>query len=403
MSAPRTQSSRLYGVWNSFWFLPMAIASSAVVLAVLLLTLELTLALPVVGFLPSEPAGARSLLSSIITAMISFTALVFSITVVAVQLASSQYSPRVLRAFLQDRITQVTLGVFVATFLFAMVVLAALPDGADARLPELSLALSMALVLGSTGTFIYYLHHITAMMRVSHMIAAIGAQTRDAIGRWAADPADQDESPPLGPVVSVLTAPASGAVTSIDLERLGRIAREHDCAIAVTPTPGDFVVEGLPILTIHQTGDAPPRPVDPASAAAGVDIGVERVPGQDIGFGLRQLSDIAERALSPGINDVTTAVRALQESHDLLRRLAGRPDRARTVRDDDGGLRVQAGRQSFDSHLAVSIDDIQRTAPDQPRIVDLIATILSDLETVARPEHRATIRRRRAVVDARVT
>jgi uncharacterized membrane protein len=260
----------------------------------------------------------------------------------------------------------------------------------------------MALVLGSTGAFIYYLHHITALMRVSHMIAAIGAQTRDAISRWAAepgDPTDRDEPVLSGPIVSVLTAPASGAVTSIDLDRLGRIARQHDCAIAVTPAPGEFVVEGLPLLAIHRTGDTPPRPVDPAIAEAGVEIGVERVPGQDIGFGLRQLSDIAERALSPGVNDVTTAVRALQESHDLLRRLAGRPDRARAVRDDDGSLRVLARRQSFDSQLAVSIDDIRRAAPDQPRIVDLIDTILADLEAVALSEHRAAIRRRRAAID----
>ncbi|MFV2098948.1 DUF2254 family protein [Micromonospora sp. LOL_014] len=172
MSQPRGILPRLRGVWGSFWAVPAAIATGAVLGAILLTALDLRLRLD--GFLPSGPEGARSLLSSVITAMISFTALVFSITVVAVQLASSQYSPRVLRTFLRDRVTQATLGTFVATFLFAMVVLAALPGRSEARLPALSLAVSMALVLGSTGMFIYYLHHMTALMRVSHMMRRSG-------------------------------------------------------------------------------------------------------------------------------------------------------------------------------------------------------------------------------------
>ncbi len=126
MSRPRTGAARLAEIRQSFWLIPALFAASAVVLAIGLSVLELRLRLPVESILPSGPPGARSLLSSIITAMISFTALVFSITVVALQLASSQYSPRVLRTFLQDRVIQSTLGTFVATFLFAMVVLAAL-------------------------------------------------------------------------------------------------------------------------------------------------------------------------------------------------------------------------------------------------------------------------------------
>ena len=175
------------------------------VAAIGLSALELQLDLPFGGVVPSGPAGARSLLSSIITAMISFTALVFSITVVALQLASSQYSPRVLRTFLQDRIIQATLGTFVATFLFAMVVLAALPDQEDQRLPELSLAVSIALVLASSATFIYYLHHITTVMRVSHIIGSIGAQTRRSIA--GLPPPDEPQVAVLGAVTQ--TVPAS--------------------------------------------------------------------------------------------------------------------------------------------------------------------------------------------------
>ncbi|MFV2008227.1 MULTISPECIES: DUF2254 domain-containing protein [unclassified Micromonospora] len=396
MSQPRGILPRLRGVWGSFWAVPAAIATGAVLGAILLTALDLRLRLD--GFLPSGPEGARSLLSSVITAMISFTALVFSITVVAVQLASSQYSPRVLRTFLRDRVTQATLGTFVATFLFAMVVLAALPGRSEARLPALSLAVSMALVLGSTGMFIYYLHHMTALMRVSHMIAAIGVQSRRSIDRWAPRPTDPDGSPD-GPIVDVLAAPDTGVIVEVDTTMLARLARRYGCAFTVERIPGDFVVAGMPLVAVHAVGDTPPGPVDAKLAEQAVEVGVERIPGQDVGFGLRQLADIAERALSPGINDATTAVRALQEAHDLLRRLADRPDRPRIVQDDDGTVRVHVRRQSFAS-LATSITDVRQAATDQPRVIELIDSILADLTTAARPEHRPDIQRCQAASPA---
>ncbi|TDB92556.1 DUF2254 domain-containing protein, partial [Micromonospora fluostatini] len=310
MSRPRTVSARLAEIRESFWLVPAIFSIGAVAVAIGLSALELQLNLPVGGILPSGPAGARSLLSSIITAMISFTALVFSITVVALQLASSQYSPRVLRTFLQDRIIQATLGTFVATFLFAMVVLAALPTQEDQRLPELSLAVSIALVLASSATFIYYLHHITTVMRVSHIIGAIGAQTRRSIAHLP--PPDAPPSAVPERVTRSVPATQPGMISNVDLALLGRLAREHDCAITVVPTPGDFIVAGAPLLLVHRTNGGTPRLLPTEAAEQCVTIGVERTPGQDLGFGFRQLADIAERALSPAVNDVTTAVRTVQ-------------------------------------------------------------------------------------------
>ncbi|MFR9780994.1 DUF2254 domain-containing protein [Micromonospora sp. MS34] len=393
--APRTRRSRLAAAWTGFWLVPTTFAAGAVLLAVGLSLLELQVGLPAGGFLPSGAAGARSLLSSIITAMISFTALVFSITVVAVQLASSQYSPRVLRTFLRDRVTQAALGTFLATALFAMVVLAALPDRSDARLPELSLAVAMILVLVSSGLFIYYLHHVTTAMRVSHIIAAVGAQTRRII-----EDQHSPEPPPgaatrLAPPVQVITASAPGLVDDIDLHRLAALARAHSCALSVLPAPGDFVVTGQPLVAVHPLpGCPPPAPVPDDRTTATVSLNVERTAGQDVGFGFRQLADIAERALSPGVNDTTTAVRAVQEMHDLLRHLAGRPDQRLLVQDGDGRVRVQARAQTFDSFLAVAVDDVRRAGRDQPRVTRLLDAILADLRTVALPEHLPDILRR---------
>ncbi|WFE35153.1 DUF2254 domain-containing protein [Micromonospora sp. WMMD975] len=393
--APRTLRARLTAAWSGFWLVPAAFAAGAVLLALGLSVAELRLGLPTGGFLPSSVAGARSLLSSIITAMISFTALVFSITVVAVQLASSQYSPRVLRTFLQDRITQAALGTFLATALFAMVVLAALPAGSDARLPELSLAVTMVLVLASSGLFVYYLHHVTTVMRVSHIIVAVGAQTRRVIeDQYPVGPPPGPVAP-LAPPVQVITATAPGMVDHVDLDRLAALARGHDCALSVLPAPGDFVVAGQPLIAVHPLpGRSSPTPVPDARACVAVSLGVERTLGQDVGFGFRQLTDIAERALSPGINDTTTAVRSVQEMHDLLRRLAGRPGQRMLVDDPDGTPRVRARTQVFDGFLAVAIDDIRRAGQDQPRITRLLDAVLADLRTVARPEHLPDIVRR---------
>ncbi|MBQ1076615.1 DUF2254 domain-containing protein [Micromonospora sp. C31] len=392
MSRPRTLSARLAEVRESFWLVPGMFAVGAVVAAVGLSMLELQLDLPIEGILPSNPAGARSLLSSIITAMISFTALVFSITVVALQLASSQYTPRVLRTFLQDRIIQATLGTFVATFLFAMVVLAALPARDGERFPELSLAMSMLLVLASSGVFIYYLHHITTVMRVSHIIASIGAQTRRSIARLPAPDGRSAVVP--GEVTQTVPAPDPGMITHVDIPLLARLARGHDCAITVVPAPGDFVVEGAPLVRVHRTAGATTRPVPSDEVNQGVTIDMERTPGQDVGFGFRQLADIAERALSPAVNDVTTAVRAVQEAHDLLRRLANRPDPVHVVRDDDGTVRVRMNGVPYDILLAMVVDDVRLVAGEQPRVARLLDAVLRDLATVALPAHRTAIVRR---------
>ncbi|MFI7208820.1 DUF2254 domain-containing protein [Micromonospora aurantiaca (nom. illeg.)] len=393
--APRTLRSRLAAAWSGFWLVPAAFAAGAVVLALGLSVAELRLGLPTGGFLPSSVAGARSLLSSIITAMISFTALVFSITVVAVQLASSQYSPRVLRTFLQDRITQTALGTFLATALFAMVVLAALPAGADARLPDLSLAVTMTLVLASSGLFVYYLHHVTTVMRVSHIIAAVGAQCRRVIEeQYPAGPAARPVTP-LPPPVQVIAAAQPGMVEHVELDRLAALAREHDCTLSVLPAPGDFVVAGQPLIAVHPLAGGPfPTTVPEARACVAVNLGVERTLGQDVGFGFRQLTDIAERALSPGINDTTTAVRSVQEMHDLLRRLAVRPGHRLLVDDPDGTPRVRARTQDFDGFLAVAVDDVRRAGRDQPRITRLLNDVLADLRAVALPEHLPDIARR---------
>ncbi|WP_422768713.1 DUF2254 family protein [Plantactinospora sp. WMMC1484] len=378
-----------------FWLLPGLFAVCSVCLGVGLSFLEQRVGIPVKDFLPSAPAGARSLLSSIISAMISFTALVFSITVVALQLASSQYSPRVLRAFLEDRGIQTSLGTFIATFLFATVVLVTLPDRPDQRLPELSLAVSILLLLLSTAVFIYYLHHITTIMRVSHLIGAIGRQTRHSIARhhhWPeADPGTPEH---LGAPIRTICTRAPGVVMDVDLAALAVMAERHHCAFTVLPLPGDFLPAGAGLLTVHRLPGKPPREVRASAVRRTFAIGAERTSGRDIGFGFRQLADIATRALSPSSNDVTTAVNAVRESHDLLRRLAEQPVPPFFVAVRHGVSRVYAPRQGFEDFVSVAVDEVLQTGREHPRITRLLAAVLRDLAAIAAPQHRPMLESR---------
>lgn len=220
--------------------------------------------------------------------------------------------------------------------------------------------------------------------------ASWGAAVRDSF--WLLPAAFAIGAVLLGILVSALELRLSLSVGAILPSGPGG-ARDLLSAI-ITAMISFTVVEGGPLIRVHQVGDGPPRRPSGEDVAAAVSIGTERAPGQDVAFGFRQLADIAERALSPGSNDTTTAIRALQETHDLLRRVAARTPAPWIGSDEDGTVRALARRQSFDSFLAIAVDDVRYAARDQPRVASLLASVLSDLAKVAVPANIPDIRRR---------
>lgn len=248
--------------------------------------------------------GARTVLSTIAGAMISVTGLVFSITMVVLQLASSQYTPRVLQAFLGDRTTQHTLGIFAASFLYALVVLRAVRDGE--RAPGLAITVALLLVLAAVGMFLAYIHHITTSIGVARMLQRTAQQSRDLLAdgqasQWPTTPPVLGE--PQG--VRVLAAPRSGYVDALDTPALVRLSSRHGVRLELLQPLGAFVAHGSPLLAVHELPGAD-TPSEEAVLALVSQVG-ERTMDQDLGYGIRRLVDIAERALSPGINDPTTA------------------------------------------------------------------------------------------------
>nr|WP_301539032.1 DUF2254 domain-containing protein [Nocardioides sp. zg-1230] len=378
---------------DKFWVLPLVFALLAALLGLGLTALDdwldtsLTLPLLFAG----GPEGARSLLSAIITSMISFTGLVFSITVVVLQLTSSQFSPRVLRTFLRDWVNQVALGVFVATFVYSLVVLRAVRGTAetDTFVPQISVTVAFGFVLASVVVFLLYIDHIAQSIRAATIITQIAKDTREAIER--SYPADTEARPRVAPPATAghrVAAEAPGVVQQVDDQGLLALAAEHGATIRVLRAIGEFVPEGSALLDVH--GEDLP---DEESLRARVHLGKERVLDDDPGFGFRQLVDIAERALSPGINDPTTAVQVIDQLHDLLRRLAARPLPQRQTFDEDGRLAVHVPRATFEDHLRLAVDEIAHWGADSERVQRRLRTMLVDVQEAALPEHRDAVAR----------
>jgi uncharacterized membrane protein len=342
-------------------------------------------------FFQGGPDGARVVLSMIAGSTLTLTVLVFSITIVALQLASSQFSPRVLRTFLRDWYSQIALGVFAATFAYALTVLRSVQTkepGVDAFVPRLSVSMAVLWVLISLAMFVVYVNHTARGLRVVSVIGKIGDETRHTIDRElpaAATPAPRGV--PVGDQVRDVPATGkAGVVCTVDIARLVAIAERHDVVIELVPKVGDFVPHDAPLFRVR--GDATTTPEQLAST---VELGLERTMVQDIRFGFRQLVDIAERALSPAVNDPTTAVQAIDQLHDLLRTLATRPWPTGHYGDAEGHLRVALPMPSWDELVHLAVDEIRMSGSSSLQVDVRLRTMLEDLLHVAPPPRRASV------------
>ena len=398
---------RLRRAWSplvsGYWFIPggIVVAASAVALGLLELDEWLVADGRSIGF-TGGAESARALLSSIASSMLTLTALVFSVTVVVLQLASGQFSPRVLRTFLQDRRSQTTLGVFLATFLYALIVLRAVRgDGGtvDRFVPGISMGVSFLLVTISVAFFVQYIHNITTSIRVIEIIDRISKETAAAIERI--HPADRQSAdvglPSLAAASATVCAATRGVVTSVNVERLCRIAERADVCLVVVPRVGDFLATGMPLVEIHGDGDG----VDDHAVRRAISLAKERQLDEDPAFGFRQLVDIAERSLSPGVNDPTTAVQCLDHLHDLLRRLATRTLPSRIMRTAQGGVRVVLPRPTWEDYVALAVDEIRHWGAGSLQVHRRIGDLLDDLAAEVSPERAAVVIGRRRLLEAR--
>ncbi len=375
---------------SAFWLVPSLCVVGAIGLGIGLIFADQQLGqFRAVFLFPGGPDGARSLLSSIVQAMIAFTGLVFSITIVVLQLTSGQFSPRVLRSFLQDRTIQFALGIFVATFVYGMVVLRAVRGGAHVFVPRIAVTVTFGLVLVSVGLFIAYISHMANMIRLASIVHSIGEDARALIERChPTDTPPPPPIPPLPPSRRTVPAPAPGVLVSVNEPAIVACAAAADGLVALVPRIGDFVPAGGPLLRLHGSGE-----MTDAQLTDQLAFDIERTLQQDVAFAFRQLVDIAQKALSPGINDPTTATQAIDVIHDLLRRLATRQLASGQHRDADGTLRLLVAQWTFAELLDLSVGQIWHYGAGAAQVPGRLQQMLTDLASVALPRDQPAIHR----------
>ncbi|MGE0034988.1 MAG: DUF2254 domain-containing protein [Xanthobacteraceae bacterium] len=340
---------------TNFWFLPSLMGVVAVAVSFALIQLDLSLGVDVVrelGWTYTFGAeGARAILSAIASSMITVAALTFSMTMLSLQLASSQFGPRLLRNFMRDRVNQAMLGIFIATFVYCLLVLRTV-RGTDTNnfVPHISVAFGVFLAIASLAMLIYFIHHIALAIRIETLLAEIAAEVRASIDKLYPEDIGQEneEKEPvaqreqsadgLAADAKPIRAGISGYVQSVDADALMEVATACDLLVRIATRPGRFVLEDDVIMTASPADRVSEETV--ADLCATLIIGRDRTPTQDIEFSIRRIVEIAQRALSPGLNDPTTAIYCLDRLAEVFARLATRSFPLPWRRDDEGRLRV---------------------------------------------------------------
>lgn len=382
----------------SFWFLPGLMAVVAACLAILLVAFQSTADRQIGRLMPwlfqGEPESARSVLSAIAGSMATVAAMVFSVTMVALTLAAGQFSPRVLRTFMRDRTNQVVLGGFVATFTYALIVLRGVRTGEEG-VPNLAITVGFLLALGAMILLILFIHHVAESVQVATVLDGITEETIAQIPVLFPAPIGQGEAEPrpvaeTGEAVTVRSE-THGYVQVLDYDRLLRAAAEADVVVRLTQGPGDFVSFGSRLATV--------MPAERCTAALAGTVRstfvLDRYPSieHDVQFGIRQIVDIGIKALSPGVNDPTTATNAVDYLGVILSHAIGRqvPSPHRRA-DGDGRLRVIAMGPTYASMVHLAFDQICLYGKGDPRVMKRVLETLAHLaELTADLERRAAL------------
>ena len=348
-----------------------------------------------------DPSDSAVVTSTVATAMLTFIAVVFSTTLVAVQVAASQYSPRIVRLFVRARVVHVTLGVFLATFVFSLDALVVSHTSGRGYVPVRTLAATYLLVAATLFMFVLFVHSMVRMLRVQYLLSTVTALTRPVLRlEFPEDGAYAPVPLPASSPRALLRCPAgtAGVVQAMDLAALASLAAAHDCWIDVLVKVGQYLGEGSPLAEIHGPGVSE---MDAAHLLHHILIGGERTFLQDAGFGVRQLTDTANRALSPAINDPTTASQAIDRITDLLASIAGAPDPSGWYVDDDGTARVRRHDPTFDDLCQLGFTEVIHYGADAPQVIRRLLASLDLLEDLASEQHVDGLRAlRRMTADA---
>lgn len=359
---------------SSFWFLPALIVIVLIGVALAVIEMDRQFGDVLMQWSPrwfdNDPEGARSILQAIAGSMATVAGVVFSITIVALTLASTQYSPRVMRNFMRDRFNQAMLGIFIGVFIYCLVVMRSISGGNGTFVPSLALLVALVLAIVASGTFIFFIHHIAASIQASELTKAITKETSVALNE-AFPPGgsiQQESGQGLEQEMTWQPLPAQdvGYIQTVDLQALVDFACAHDTIVRMDCGVGDFVAPGWAMASIASVEPVSSTMVEEINLIYAIDG--YRTIDQDAAYGFRQLVDIALKALSPGINDTTTAVTCIEHLTALLSHCAPYPERTPWQRRD-GVLRLIEKPHSFAYLVALAFEQIRENAKANTEIL----------------------------------
>ena len=386
-------SNILEVIHTSFWFIPSIMLFIAVVTAFLGIGIDKNLEVDFNStfqfLLDVGPEGARSVLATIAGSMITVAGVTFSITIVSLSLASSQFGPRLLRNFMKDSGNQVALGTFISTFIYCLIVLRSVyVEGDQDFVPVLSVNLAMLLAVASVGMFIYFIHHISSSIQADQVISNVYQELDKQIDRLFPNEVEDRNQDQTGVDTSTkdeftvdlsISAFKSGYLQAIDRGRLVEIAEKSGCIFHFDYRPGDFVIEGNTLLKVENI-DSLTDELEKELRNAFI-FGATRTPEQDAEFAVHQMVEVAIRSLSPGINDPYTAITCIDHLGAVLCKLVDRKFPPNQLKDDNGQLRVILKSISFTSVLNAAFNQIRQYGRSH---VSVIIRLLNTLISIAR-------------------
>jgi uncharacterized membrane protein len=346
------------------------------------------------GLFPTNLDDARTLLATIAAALLTFTGVVFSITLVALQMSSTQYSPRVLRTFVRKPVTKLALSTFIATFVYSLTLLAQVGTTTAAHtVPQGAVGLAFLLVMASVLVFVVFVHSTVRSMRVSYVIQAVHKETLPAMLAMFLPAASYHEVPePPAPRTTRLVPfdHADAVIDGVDAHHLAELASRHACVLRFCVPVGTYMVRGSALLEVHD-GTTPKSD----QLLKALDCLAVRTLYQDPCYGVRQLVDIAIRAVSPAINDPTTAVQTLDRLHGILRAIADRPDPSGVYLDSAGAVRLVIPVPDWSRVFDLAFTEIALYGAGDPQISRKLMAIFDDLSTCVTAERLEAIGSRR--------
>jgi uncharacterized membrane protein len=386
---------------DSLWFIPAAFTLTAAAVAIGLVKFEASHDVTrwegghwLIG---GSVDGARAVLSTIAGSVVTVTGVVFSVTIVALQLASSQFTPRILRSFIADRSNQLVLGVFIATFTYTLLVLRVVRsiEEGEEFVPQLAVSLSIVLSLVSIGFLIHFIHHAARSMQASVILDRLAGEALDQVRRLfpveigeSNGAASTAEEFPSGRS-QVVVATSEGYLRAVDSKALFNLGESQKLTVAMVPEVGAFILEGTPLAHVWADG----RLLDEVhqQVRRAFVLGPERTPEQDVGFVLLEISDMAVKSLSPGINDPTTAEHCIDRLAQILLAL-GKRRPPEPLRTEAGQLHFIARPLTFDAALEIAFGQVLHFGRETPTIVRKVQRTLESLQELLSFERREPLR-----------